>query len=491
MGKKEEGGEEEEESILLKYAPFLYPLTKNFKRLHRVRSKRSHSSLFFLGGIFCFGLAAMIYYGITLGKDVKVLMFYCGSGVVVVDLINQFLVIGFIFMQTYFIFCNYHMNFVTSKSLMRMGVQHVISTNICMTLGALMQETLHTVHKVHDHDEEPDYTSNATDYTSNATESVCDITYYLTKTELKIAHYLLPAVIEHGILSTYVLYSIKGHIGKIPEIAEHHHKSLRKKFDLIGSKKGFSSGLLVFIMAFVNIILFLMVGEDYESNQMEIPHIIILLLMIISTFIGFYRIKNLRIQDHGATHEVTDNVLLRLALCGAYLFYVLMIVAGFLSDSSVDMILTSTVGILNIVQLTQQIFFMYDITYRILDYPTDGSAQLSPGRNTVTFLCLCNFTIWIIHTFQAEKYCNNPIPNAVYGKLPWVFMVRSALPLMIFFRFHSIDVIGKIWNEVYRTVHSEHTDEGKPGDAEKPTVQHNGIDKPIANHLTTIDIKPH
>ena len=37
----------------------------------------------------------------------------------------------------------------------------------------------------------------------------------------------------------------------------------------------------------------------------------------------------------------------------------------------------------------------------------------------------------------------------VYGTIPWAFMVRSALPLMIFFRFHAIDVIGKLWAEVY------------------------------------------
>ena len=74
---------------------------------------------------------------------------------------------------------------------------------------------------------------------------------------------------------------------------------------------------------------------------------------------------------------------------------------------------------------------------------------MRPGKNIVSFVCVCNFILWIMYTFQAEKFCHNPIMTSVYGQIPWAFMVRSALPLMIFFRFHSIDVIGKIWSEVY------------------------------------------
>ena len=350
-------------------------------KLYRVHSAKSHSSMFFLGGIFMFGIAGMIYSGIILAKDISMINHGCPEGVLTVHMINEVLAITFIFMQTYFIFTNYHMNFVSSKSFVRFGITHVVSTNICMTLGALMQETMHAIHKVngHDHDDhhgdDHDYQNITTVAYSNHSEG-CDL-QYLEKIEHKIAHYLLPTVIEHGILSTYVLWSIKSKIGRFPKESAHHHHSNRKKFSLIGSRKGFACGMLIFIMAFVNIVLFLMIGKDYDAYQMEIPHIVILIICIISTFIGFYRINHLRIieSDHGSQKEVSNNILLRLSLCGAYLFYVLMIVAGFLSDSGNDMILTSTVGVLNVVQLTQQIFFMYDITYRVLDPPVEGKVS--------------------------------------------------------------------------------------------------------------------
>lgn len=246
-------------------------------KLYRVTSAKSHSSMFFLGGIFMFGIAGMIFFGVVLAIDISMLKGGCSDQVLTVDMVNKVLMIIFIFMQTYFIFSNYHMNFISSTSFVRFGVTHVISTNICMTLWALMRETIHTIHNVnghHDH-EEQDH-SNTTSHLED-----CNL-LYLNKFENKVAHYLLPTVIEHGILSTYVLWSIKSKIGKIPlPSIQHHHHSLRKKFSLIGSRKGFSCGLLIFIMAFVNIVLFLMIGKDYDAYQMEIPHIVILIICII------------------------------------------------------------------------------------------------------------------------------------------------------------------------------------------------------------------
>ena len=82
--------------------------------------------------------------------------------------------------------------------------------------------------------------------------------------------------------------------------------------------------------------------------------------------------------------------------------------------------------------------------------------MVRPGSNVVTFICLCNFVLWVTYTLQAEKFIHNPIMAQVYGQIPWAFMVKTALPLMIFFRFHSIDVIGKIWTEVYHhEIHDE------------------------------------
>jgi len=439
------------------------------KLLYRVYNNHSHSSLFFLSGIFMFGLASIIYSGISIAKNIQMLLISRCAGMVNSGVLtNQVLNLIYIFLLMYFIFSNYRKNFVTGKTLMKFGLTHIISTNICMFMGALMRETLSAIKAVEKEKAYLDSEINGSAEDSvedlgNSTMSVCELEH-LSKIEYKISHYLLPAVIEFGILSSFVLFSMKskiGHIPKVPKIPSQHRL---RPFDMIGSRKGFFCGLLVFVMALVNIVMFLMIGKDYDSYQMEIPHICILILCIVSTFIGFFRIQSLKIVFKGPDHEVSGNILLRISLCGAYLLYMLMVVAGFLSQYSPGMILTTLVGILNIVQLTQQIFFMYDITYRTLDIPEGQENKLlrkgeesRPGRNTVSFLCVCNFTLWIIYTFQAEKYSLNPVTKNIYGSLAWAFMVRTALPLMIFFRFHSIDVIGKIWHDVYSS--DEHNED--------------------------------
>ena len=138
---------------------------------------------------------------------------------------------------------------------------------------------------------------------------------------------------------------------------------------------------------------------------------------------------------------------------------------------------------------------------------TSTKSVIKPGRQTVTFLLVCNLGLWIAYNFEAQKViillnfptlfqnsefkhqkrrgfqnyfscfltmtlswktkvCKkfpkyvpiykffkvNATPDQVdfYGKMPWILIQRITLPLCVFFRFHSTVVLSELWKNSYR-----------------------------------------
>ena len=105
---------------------------------------------------------------------------------------------------------------------------------------------------------------------------------------------------------------------------------------------------------------------------------------------------------------------------------------------------------------------------------TSTKSVIKPGRQTVTFLLVCNLGLWIAYNFEAQKVIIllnfpalfqsskfkhqniflkvNATPDQVdfYGKMPWILIQRITLPLCVFFRFHSTVVLSELWKNSYR-----------------------------------------
>ncbi len=69
----------------------------------------------------------------------------------------------------------------------------------------------------------------------------------------------------------------------------------------------------------------------------------------------------------------------------------------------------------------------------------------------VTFLLLCNMTMWVLYTFEMDKVKQSPVQVAFYGAPAWIIIQRVTLPLCIFFRFHSTVILAEIWKNTYKT----------------------------------------
>ena len=74
-----------------------------------------------------------------------------------------------------------------------------------------------------------------------------------------------------------------------------------------------------------------------------------------------------------------------------------------------------------------------------------------PSLQVVTFLLICNLTMWIIYSFEVDKVEDSPIQPQFFGHFSWTLIQRTTLPLCIFFRFHSTVILADIWKNTYKT----------------------------------------
>jgi len=106
-------------------------------------------------------------------------------------------------------------------------------------------------------------------------------------------------------------------------------------------------------------------------------------------------------------------------------------------------------GIISIVQVILQLLFIQDVARRRISSADQDRSK--PGRQIVTFLLICNLSIWVIYTFEVQKVEESPVQIEFFGYQAWVIIQKLTLPLCIFFRFHSTVALAEIWKNSYKT----------------------------------------
>jgi hypothetical protein len=176
-------------------------------------------------------------------------------------------------------------------------------------------------------------------------------------------------------------------------------------------------------------------------------HGAILIVAILATLLGFLRIQKLKF--HGEDQSSLANVLLLLSSCGIFAYSGFNIVAGGLGEHT-DMknLLVFAVGAVTIIQVMLQLLFITDAQRRRISTATQNTSK--PGRQVVTFLLICNLTMWVLFTFEVKKVQDNPVQLRFFGITAWTVIQRVTLPLCIFFRFHSTVILADIWKNSYK-----------------------------------------
>ena len=108
-----------------------------------------------------------------------------------------------------------------------------------------------------------------------------------------------------------------------------------------------------------------------------------------------------------------NDILLRISAFGLFIYNVFSVIAGALNahkdDQNLLVTITSAVAIF---QVILQLLFIADVSRRRVHLPEHDRTK--PGRQIVTFLLICNISMFAIYTFEAQKVMANPVSLQSY-----------------------------------------------------------------------------
>ncbi|TNN13321.1 otopetrin isoform 2 [Schistosoma japonicum] len=401
----------------------------------------------------------------------------------------------YVFWQTYFLFKHHRVVFNVQKFVLRFLLCHLAVANLCQWLKTIVDE----IGSEPGHDEEPTSKWNIvspSEYLmdSNITHGNTSIFKYASSvnrtkhnvatvphrmnhdnatvnaveqavlgcgvTVKYLAPYLFPCAIEYSLIAGAIFYKMFEKVGHVRKESERLEK-LRKANPKISqfsechrSHKGLFVGLLLFMATLVAMSLFFIfiVKRDRRNTAITLYQGTELVLLSVSTLtclISLFRLQALKLSDLSEEVAFDDNLLL-IGLVGM-LFYDLFLLVPALEAIPNGVIaakLYAAKAIMEMIQSMLQVFFILEASRRCAG--TLEHIQKKPGRTMITFLLVLNLAMWFVNTFEVKHADNHSIHINYYSSMAWKIITHIALPLIVFFRFHSTVCLSDIWANAYR-----------------------------------------
>ncbi|TRY73432.1 hypothetical protein TCAL_01516 [Tigriopus californicus] len=291
----------------------------------------------------------------------------------------------------------------------------------------------------------------------------CGRTDFMGEIITTTSPYLFPFVIEYSFIAAAVLFAMWKNIGRNPRFwgEEDDHISVASKkmtnyskTDCIGASKGLFFGLLTLICGLICLILFFVLIDHNNSQVSQLAvfladssHCVILIVSILATLLGFLRVQKLKF--HGEDQSMLSNILLFMSGAGIFAYSMFNVIAGGLGrHTDMKNILVFGTGAISVAQVLLQLLFITDAQRRRIS--TSSQNANKPGRQVVTFLLICNVTMWVIYTFEVKKVDHSPVQLEFFGFYAWTVIQKTCLPLCIFFRFYSTVILAEVWKNSYK-----------------------------------------
>ncbi|XP_045488089.1 proton channel OtopLc isoform X8 [Pieris rapae] len=303
------------------------------------------------------------------------------------------------------------------------------------------------------------------------------------------APYLYPFIIEYSLIGAAVIYVMWKHIGRYPGVANDEDLERRleavlsrraaamaaaqrgNRVDCAGASKGLFCGLLFLVASLICLILFFVLIRHQDFKRLsiylaDVSHCALMVLSILAILIGFIRGSKMRwsadppsytepihrvqsLKFRSEEQSDLNDILLRVSAFGLFTYAVFSVIAGGMGAFTHEPnLLVMITGCLSVLQVILQLLFIADVSRRRVHLPEQERSK--PARQAVTFLLICNVTMWLIYTVEAQKVLANPVQLDFYGFVAWSLVQRFTLPLCIFHRFHSAVTLAEIWKTSYK-----------------------------------------
>ena len=238
-----------------------------------------------------FGVGGIIYVGIEMGGLFTVglhsnNLITCGE---IFNILRPSLQIVFIFMQMHFVFLSHKMSVFRRKLMTRLGLSHLLVSNVSLWLRALITETVEASYSGHIGERLARDTDNITNLNMTGSgevgeavvddEVICDGTVIYSLSRLT-SPYLYPCLAQYSLICVAVVAAMWS------SVSAEHRRQLRSRgeslyssschrysVDCNGSHAGLFCGVIMVVITIVSVIL-TFVFSNVSHNQLELSELV-------------------------------------------------------------------------------------------------------------------------------------------------------------------------------------------------------------------------
>lgn len=284
----------------------------------------------------------------------------------------------------------------------------------------------------------------------------------------KAAPFLSPFIVQYCVVGAVVIYTLwdnfsyctKGNSssgGSTKDQKRHSSSNGRTEadsgsgsfriLDCQSSSKGLFLGLLVLVAGIIVLILFFVLSnENMEAETLSAVttlHCAVQGLSLLAAAVGLCRVGGMHHRRRRMTQ--LNSTLQAIGILAVYMYGVFGVVVGAskIGDGAEHVLLLLD-GAFMVIFASLQSLFVQRVAASVVSKKHGGH---KPGLQVVTFLMFSNLVLWLLETFTNQNHIVSQQQLAMYGAVSWGIISRVALPLVIFYRFHSCVFLVEAWRQ--------------------------------------------
>ncbi|MFH4975514.1 hypothetical protein AB6A40_002223 [Gnathostoma spinigerum] len=424
--------------------------------------RASTGSLYLRLGCVVFGIFGIVYYGLILsicafGGNVN--QDECNVPTLVVSGFASV----FIFVQMHFIFCNSKITVHGSLKIARLGMMHLVATNLWTWMRyILLEEESTTLELSHASFTPINYaTLNNVTERKPEVEEICKGVRCVLGNSIEFVY---TCVVEYAMVCAGVSFVFWTNVGRGP--STYQKLKLRRanviSIDCSRTTTGLFCGFVIIAFTFICIAIFNAYVTDEKSKLLANTLFfstdgVLLLCSLVAIVFAFWRMRKLNFKkeegDIDESAELLDRILLVVGLVGELIFSI----GGIMSLAH-----TGWTNLMIVILLVVQVIRLFQVVLQSALLLIGGKLKAAsqelrdtkPGKQVVTFLLIINIALFIMNTVEAQKAGVTEDIVRYYGSKAWALLVRGCSPLNIFYRFHSSVCFAEIWKHSYKIPHT-------------------------------------
>lgn len=273
--------------------------------------------------------------------------------------------------------------------------------------------------------------------------------------------FLFPCTIEYSLICAVILFEMwKQTHGYLQEKTRKRKISSSEKgahhfsVDCSRAHHGLLSGIMIVTLTIISLIMFCVLSEEREYRnsatlEVSITEMILYVVTSLAAFAAYIKMRDLKFSKTSSGMPL-DCTLLLLAQSGVYIYCMFSIIACYFSmheGGEFGLI----AEIFSLIQTSMQTLFILNAWWRRCRSVQEHRKK--PGREIITFLLVANIAMWSINALVKSRAMFRPTHLEFYGVWSWTVITHVAMPLAIFYRFHSTICLFEIWKTTYKVRH--------------------------------------